>query len=87
MTHRAIKDMPPSGDKPTGYDKTQLRLYLRLLDADQEGADWREIVEVIFRIDPANEPDRALKMFTSHLERARWLAGSGYLKLLLAGPG
>jgi hypothetical protein len=27
----------------TGYDQEHLVTYLRLLDADAEGADWREV--------------------------------------------
>ena len=27
--------------------------YLRLLDADADGADWREITQIVLHIDPA----------------------------------
>ena len=82
-----FQDQPPAGDQPTDYDKEQLTLYLRLLDADRDGAGWQEAVEIIFGIDPAAQPVRAEKVFTSHLDRAKWLASSGYLDLLIAGRG
>jgi hypothetical protein len=33
--------------------------YLRLLDADAEGADWREVARIVLHIDPDREPERA----------------------------
>jgi hypothetical protein len=33
--------------------------YLRLLDADAEGADWQEVAKIVLHIDPGGEPDRA----------------------------
>ena len=33
--------------------------YLRLLDADDEGADWREVARIVLHIDPDREPARA----------------------------
>ena len=59
-----------------------IKLYLRLLDATTEGADWQEVVIVLFGIDPAQEPTRARAVHDSHLERARWLAQTGYRDLL-----
>jgi hypothetical protein len=34
-----VADTPPSADTLTGYDEEHLITYLRLLDADAEGAD------------------------------------------------
>lgn len=82
-----FQDQPPADDQPTDYDKEQLTLYLRLLDADRDGAGWQEAVEIIFGIDPSENPERAETVFTSHLNRAKWLASSGYLDLLIAGRG
>ncbi|WP_449045766.1 DNA -binding domain-containing protein [Paracoccus versutus] len=84
---REFQDQPPAGDEPTSYDREQLTLYLRLLDADRDGAGWQEAFEIIFGIDPSEHPERAEKVFTSHLDRAKWLASSGYLELLIAGRG
>ncbi len=54
------------------------QLYLRLMDAAAEGADWREAVRIIFGLDPQQEPERARLVYESHLARARWIAESGY---------
>lgn len=42
----------------TSYDERHLTTYLRLLDADAEGADWREVVTLLFGLNPKREPDR-----------------------------
>jgi len=44
---------------------------MRLLDANAEGADWREVVRIALRTDPDREPYRARQAFESHLTRAR----------------
>lgn len=58
--------------------------YLRLLDADEEGADWREVVQVIFGLDAAQEPQRARRVHDSHLARARWMTETDCRDLLQA---
>jgi hypothetical protein len=60
--------------------------YLRLLDADADGADWREITQIVLHIDPALEPDRAREVFDSHLARAKWMTEHGYRQLLRGSP-
>lgn len=77
-----FEDTAPSGDCLTDYDSTHIKLYMRLLDASADGADWREAVKVIFGIDPDKEPDRARRVHASHLARARWMTRSGYKHLL-----
>jgi hypothetical protein len=52
--------------------------YLRLLDADAEGADWRDVSGIVLRIDSDTEADRARIAFESHLSRARWMTEQGY---------
>ncbi|MEW6146906.1 MAG: DUF2285 domain-containing protein, partial [Pseudomonadota bacterium] len=42
----------------------------------------REVVSVIFGLDPAREPDRAKIVHDSHLARARWMSEAGYRDLL-----
>jgi hypothetical protein len=59
--------------------------YLRLLDADAEGADWREVANVVLHIDPDREPERAKRAWESHLARAKWMTESGYRHLLRGG--
>jgi len=72
----------PSGDELTEYDRTHVKLYMRLFDADADGADWREVVKVLFGIDPTEEPQRARGVHDSHLARARWMTRTGYRHLL-----
>jgi Uncharacterized conserved protein (DUF2285) len=82
MTTPPILDAPPVADAITSYDESHFVTYLRLLDADIEGADWREAVSIIFGIDPEAEPARAQQVHSSHLNRARWMTESGYRLLL-----
>ncbi len=62
----------------TSYDERHLTTYLRLLDADAEGADWCEVVTLLFGLNPKQEPDRAKIVHESHLARARWMVQAGY---------
>jgi hypothetical protein len=58
---------------------------MRLLDADAEGADWREVARIVLHIDPDREPDRVRQAFESHLARAKRMARNGYRHLLRRG--
>jgi hypothetical protein len=59
--------------------------YLRMLDADKEGADWREVTQIVLRIDPDREPERATRAYETHLARAKWMTHTGYRLLLRQG--
>lgn len=78
-------DIAPELPTITPYDEAHLTDYLRLLDADADAADWREIVARIFDIDPGREPERAERMYATHLARARWMTEVGYAHLLARG--
>jgi hypothetical protein len=80
-----VADTAPSGAALTAYDEEHLVTYLRLLDADAEGADWREVARIVLHLDPEHESDRARRAFESHLARARWMAQGGYQQLLRSG--
>ncbi|NJC34369.1 hypothetical protein GGR88_001843 [Sphingomonas jejuensis] len=82
MDDNSFDDRAPDSSQLTSYDEGHLIAYLRLLDAEADGADWREIAAVIFGIDVATEPDRARTMHESHLARARWMTEIGYAHLL-----
>lgn len=82
MSIPPFDDAPPQTLRVNAYDERHFVTYLRLLDAAQEGADWREVVAVIFGIDPASEPTRAETVHDSHLARARWMCEHGYRHLL-----
>jgi hypothetical protein len=82
MAVPTFDDTPPDLPHVTPYDERHLRTYLRLLDAAEEGADWREVVQILFGLDAAREPERARTVHDSHLARARWISHVGYRDLL-----
>jgi hypothetical protein len=81
-----IADFAPSDPTLTAYDEEHLLVYLRLLDAEADGADWMEASLTVLRIDPIREPARAQHAWQSHLVRAKWITERGYLKLLCPEP-
>jgi hypothetical protein len=80
-----VADTAPSGSMLTIYDEEHLITYLRLLDADAEGADWREVARIVLHLDPEREFDRGRRAFDSHLSRAQWMTEHGYRQLLRGG--
>lgn len=82
MANPDYLDEPPAEDRITDYDRAHFKTYLRILDADAEGADWEEAVEIIFGINPRQDRDHALKIHSAHLARARWMTEHGYRHLL-----
>jgi hypothetical protein len=77
-----VADTAPSGPLVTAYDMEHTITYLRLLDADAEGADWRAVARIVLHLDPDHESDRGRRSFESHLARAKWMTESGYRQLL-----
>ncbi|MEV8468578.1 DUF2285 domain-containing protein [Fluviibacterium sp. DFM31] len=82
-----ISDLAPQGDDLTDYDHAHMTLYLRLFDAAESGASLQEISQILFGIDADKEPERARKIYDSHLARAHWMTEHGYRKLLEGGTG
>jgi hypothetical protein len=80
-----VADTAPTDPALTVYDEEHLITYLRLLDADTEGADWREVARIVLHLDPEHESDRARRAFDSHLSRAKWMTKHGYRLLLRGG--
>jgi hypothetical protein len=76
---------PPQGQTLTPYDREHMTLYLRLLDAERDHADWREAVQILFGLDPELDPARCRKIHDAHLARARWMTEQGYRQLLSGG--
>lgn len=62
----------------TPYDREHMITYLRLLDAETDGADWREAAGLVLQIDASHEPERAKTAWESHLARAHWMTANGY---------
>jgi len=77
----AAADEVPWADKMTPYDEARLILYLRLLDAEAEGADWGEVARLVLHRDPDAEPERSRLCWECHLKRARWIARNCHEKL------
>lgn len=86
MTAAAFLDEAPNGDQLTDYDRRNVKLYVRLLDAEADGAEWQEAVSVLFGIDPEAEPERARRVHDTHLARAHWMTEHGYKLLRLGRP-
>ena len=86
MTQAAFLDRPPESATLTDYDRTHMKLYMRLLDAATDGAAWQEAVSVLFGIDPDKHPERARRVHDSHLARARWMTEHGYRLLANERP-
>lgn len=85
MSTSQFADCAPEVSQLTAYDESHLTAYLRLLDADGDGADWRDTTAAILGVDAAAEPRRAKTMHDSHLARARWMTEVGYAHLLGCG--
>jgi hypothetical protein len=66
-----VADTAPSDSVLTVYDEEHIITYLRMLDANAVGADWKEVSRIVLHLDPDREPDRARKAFDSHLARAQ----------------
>ena len=81
-----VADLAPDDPVLTAYDEQHVVTYLRLLDADADNADWREVARIVLHIDPERHPERARKAFDSHLARAKWMTNHGYAHLLRGGP-
>jgi hypothetical protein len=78
----AFAETAPEVEELTAYDIHHLVTCLRLLDADDEGADWQEVARVVLALDPEGDEVRAKRTWVSHLARARWMAREGHRLLL-----
>jgi hypothetical protein len=78
---RPILTLAPSGEI-TAYDRMHAAIYLRLLDAEEAGADWREVAQIVLGLGPSIPEPQARSIYSSHLNRAHWLVRGGYKDLL-----
>ena len=78
----AIADEVPWSDHVTDYDRAHFITYLRLLDGVILGASDDELCRNILNVDP--QAADAKRTLSSHLNRARWMAETGYRDLLPA---
>jgi hypothetical protein len=81
-----LRDEPPHSAALTTYDRAHAGTYIRLLDAAEAGATWREAVRRIFKLDPDRDPERLERMHRAHLERALWMRDHGYRELAAQQP-
>jgi hypothetical protein len=80
-----VADEAPTSTLLSVYDEQHLITYLRLLDAESDSADWKEVARIMLHIDPDREADRARRAWETHLARARWMTERGYRHLLRGG--
>ena len=85
MSQTDFQDEPPLSPALTSYDRKHMALFIRLLDAERDGASWQEATHILFGIDAATDPERAERVHTSHLARAKWMMTTGYPLLVKEG--
>jgi len=66
----------------TEYDRRHFKVYLLLLDASDNGIDWRVSYKDAFDDNPNNNPEKSQTIYQTHLKRAKWMTTNGYLQLL-----
>ncbi|MFT8680416.1 DNA -binding domain-containing protein [Gluconacetobacter sp.] len=80
-------DKAPDCPLLTAYDHLHHATYLRLLDAEEAGADWHEVARIVLGRDPAADSDGARRCWDSHMARARWMRDTGHRQLLTIPGG
>lgn len=70
-------------DNITPYDEQHFVTYIRLLDAEADGADWQEVARIVLHRDSKAEPERTRRCWEEHLKRAKWMTEHGYRQLLI----
>lgn len=50
--HQQIQSLAPVNDVVTPYDREQFKLYLQLLDAEEQGVEWKTVARDIMKLDP-----------------------------------
>jgi hypothetical protein len=73
---------PPTPDEITLYDEAHFVTYLRLLDAETDGASWEEAARIVLGLDPDHDRASAMHIHNKHLARAKWMTTNGYAHLL-----
>lgn len=77
-----VADEVPWSDKITPYDEQHHVTYLRVLDAERDGADWQAVARIVLHRNPVAEPKRTRHCWESHLRRAKWMTETGCRKIL-----
>jgi len=77
-----VADEVPWSDRITPYDEAHFVTYMRLLDAEADGADWQEVAQIVLYRDPVAEPERSRHCWEDHLRWAKWMTKTCYRKIL-----
>jgi len=77
-----VNDLAPMEPDVTLYDEAHFVTYLRLLDAETDGADWTEVARIVLHRDPVAVQVRTRACWESHLARAQWMTKIGYRRIL-----
>jgi len=77
-----VEDEAPTSPDITLYDEAHFVTYMRLLDAEADGADWKEVAQIVLHRDPTNDEARTRRCWASHLARAQWMTHTGYRRIL-----
>ena len=81
MNSPDFQDHPPQTPGLTDYDRKHLALYGRLLDAEEGGADWTELVRALFGLHPKRDAEGARRVYDGHLSRSLWMTQHGFVDL------
>lgn len=81
-----IAEQAPTEAWITDYDREHFGVYLRLIDATNAKAPWREAAKIVLGLDLDGDADRAKAIYDSHIARARWMVENGFRDLLRERP-
>ncbi|TPL46397.1 DUF2285 domain-containing protein [Mesorhizobium sp. B2-4-6] len=77
-----VADEVPWSDRITPYDEAHYVTYMRLLDAERDGANWQEVAKIVLHRDPAAEPERTRRCWEDYLKRTHWMTHTVYRRIL-----
>ncbi|WP_306120447.1 MULTISPECIES: DUF2285 domain-containing protein [unclassified Roseitalea] len=77
-----FRDLAPTGETLTDYDRRCFKLYIMLIDADDAGVLWDDSYPHLFKEHVGADRQWAERRHKSHLDRARWMIAAGYRQLL-----
>lgn len=77
-------EVPPDAATLTDFDRMYATIYIRLLDADAAGVDWKTASRQILNLDHTDNDEHAKSVFDRFLARAKWMTQVGYALLLKA---
>jgi hypothetical protein len=82
MGASSLLPTPPDEPVVTAYDRAHASLFLRLLDAEADGADWETAARLVLGQDVTADRAGAQRLHAGHLSCAHWLRDGGFFRLL-----